>query len=217
MRNQFDTKLSELNSDLIEMGAMIETAISQAITALKGNDHKLAKQVVENDHSVDELELQIERKSLHILLTEQPVAKDLRTISTALKMITDMERISDQAQDIAEIVYELPEQGVEFPQKIVFMAQKCVIMVSESINAFIARDVELAQHIISSDDAIDALFEEVKAELIAMIRTGEHGDELVLDYLMIAKYLERIADHATNIAEWVQFCVTGTHKDHRIL
>lgn len=217
MRNQFDSKLEELNANMIRMGAMIETAISQSISALKTGDRTLAQQVMESDGEVDELELEIERKSLMILLTEQPVAKDLRSISTALKMITDMERISDQAVDIAEIVLSMPQHRPHLPKMIICMAQKCVIMVSESISSFIEGDVQRAQRVIDADDEIDTIFEQIKVDLLAMIRADEQGEIPVLDYLMIAKYLERIADHSTNIAEWVQFGVTGTHKNHRIL
>lgn len=218
MRNQFDKKLEELNSDLVKMGGMIETAISKAMKAIKERNIILAKEVVASDIQVDELELDIERKSLRILLSEQPVARDLRAISTALKMITDMERICDQAADIAEIITFFGEEDYAWePKDLIAMAEKCVIMVSKSIDAFITSDLELAKEVERSDDEVDALFDKVKQELIQMISKDASNGSRALDYLMITKYLERIGDHATNISQWVQFNITGQHKDHQIL
>lgn len=218
MRNQFDKKLEELNADLVTMGGMIETAISKAMKAIKEHDVRLAKEVVASDMQVDELELDIERKSLRILLSEQPVARDLRAISTALKMITDMERICDQAADIAEIItFFKKEDYAHEPKDLITMAEKCVIMVSKSIDAFINSDLELAKEVERSDDEVDLLFDCIKQELIETIKEDPSSGSRALDYLMITKYLERIGDHATNISEWVQFNITGQHKDHQIL
>ena len=218
MRNKFEMELDELNRDLIKMGGLIETAISKAMTALREKNSDLAREVMTDEHEVDELELAIERKSLRILLSEQPVAKDLRAISTALKMITDMERICDQAADIAELVVYLEnEEYIKSPIHIMEMAQKCVMMVSRSIDAFVTSDLQLAREIVDYDDEIDRLFLTVKNELIALIGENAENGGQALDFLMIAKYLERIGDHATNIAEWVIFNITGEHKAERIL
>lgn len=218
MRNKFEQELDELNRDLVKMGGLIETAISKAMTALKEKNIDLAKEVISSDNVVDELESAIERKSLRILLSEQPVARDLRSISTALKMITDMERICDQAADIAEIIVQFEKREYEdIPAQISQMAQKCVTMVSKSIDAFITSDLNLANAVIASDDEVDALFDSFKERLISLIQQDARKGEEAVDLLMIAKYLERIGDHATNIAEWVVFNITGKHKGARIL
>lgn len=218
MRNKFEQELDELNRDLVKMGSLIETAISKAMTALKEKNIDLAKEVISSDNVVDELESAIERKSLRILLSEQPVARDLRSISTALKMITDMERICDQAADIAEIIVQFEKREYEdIPAQISQMAQKCVTMVSKSIDAFITSDLNLANAVIASDDEVDALFDSFKERLISLIQQDARKGEEAVDLLMIAKYLERIGDHATNIAEWVVFNITGKHKGARIL
>lgn len=218
MRNKFERELDDLNRDLVKMGGLIETAISKAMTALRERNIELAKEVIRSDNVVDELESAIERKSLRILLSEQPVARDLRSISTALKMITDMERICDQAADIAEIIVQFEKREYEdIPAQISQMAQKCVTMVSKSIDAFITSDLELANAVIASDDEVDALFDSFKERLIALIQQDAEKGETAVDLLMIAKYLERIGDHATNVAEWVVFNITGKHKGARIL
>ena len=218
MRNKFEQELDELNRDLVKMGGLIETAISKAMTALKEKNIALAKEVISSDNVVDELESAIERKSLRILLSEQPVARDLRSISTALKMITDMERICDQAADIAEIIVQFEKREYEdIPAQISQMAQKCVTMVSKSIDAFITSDLDLANAVIASDDEVDALFDSFKERLISLIQQDARKGEEAVDLLMIAKYLERIGDHATNISEGVVFNITGKHKGARIL
>jgi phosphate transport system protein len=218
MRNKFDDELNKLNADILQMGRFIDDTITKTMSAFETNDYSLAKEVSENDYIADELEAKVEKQALRILLSQQPVAKDLRAISTALKMITDMERICDQSQDIAEIVLHF--EGVELikkPAHILQMSNKCVIMVKKSIDAFVAGDLELAKAVILSDDEIDDLFICVRDELIEIIsKKPEKGDQ-ALDFLMIAKYLERIGDHAENIAEWVVFNITGEHKDKRIL
>lgn len=218
MRNKFDDELNKLNADILQMGRFIDDTITKTMSAFETNDYSLAKEVSENDYIADELESKVEKQALRILLSQQPVAKDLRVISTALKMITDMERICDQSQDIAEIVLHF--EGVELikkPAHILQMSNKCVIMVKKSIDAFVAGDLDLAKEVILSDDEIDELFICVRDELIEIIsKKPEKGDQ-ALDFLMIAKYLERIGDHAENIAEWVVFNITGEHKDKRIL
>ena len=217
MRNKFDREMQELNADVIKMGEFIEITILKAMEALKTSDKALAKEVAENDHKANELEYKIEKKSLKILLTEQPVAKDLRTISTALKMITDMERICDQAADIAEIIMGFEGNPAEESGLLYDMADKCVKMVMKSVESFVNHDAALASAVIDSDDEVDRLFFEVRGKLIEAIQSDSKKGELLLDYFMIAKYLERIGDHAQNIAEWVIFNEKGTRKEKRIL
>lgn len=217
MRNKFEQKMAELNQNVVKMGNFIEVTILKAMEALKTNDKDLAREVYENDYLANELEYVIEKESLRILLTEQPVARDLRTISTALKMITDMERICDQGADIAEIVMSFDGDTSDGSSLLYEMADKCVKMVIKAIESFINHDLVLANAVIDSDDEIDRLFLAVRKELIQEIQTGSQDGELMIDYIMIAKYLERIGDHAQNIAEWVVFNVTGERKQKRIL
>lgn len=217
MRNKFEQKMAELNQNVVKMGNFIEVTILKAMEALKTNDKDLAREVYENDYLANELEYIIEKESLRILLTEQPVARDLRTISTALKMITDMERICDQGADIAEIVMSFDGDTSDGSSLLYEMADKCVKMVIKAIESFVNHDLVLANAVIDSDDEIDRLFLAVRKELIQEIQTGSQDGELMIDYIMIAKYLERIGDHAQNIAEWVVFNVTGERKQKRIL
>ena len=217
MRNKFEREMEELNADVIKMGQFIEMTILKAMEALKTGDKVLAKEVYENDYKANELEYRIEKKSLKILLTEQPVAKDLRTISTALKMITDMERICDQGADIAEIIMGFEGDAAEECGLLYEMADKCVKMVIKSIESFVNHDASLASAVIDSDDEVDRLFLEVRGKLIEAIQSESKKGELFIDYFMIAKYLERIGDHAQNIAEWVIFNENGVRKEKRIL
>jgi len=218
MRMAFDKALEDLNMDLVNMGGMAENAIEKSITALKKQDIILAKQVIQRDNAVDEMERSIEGKCLKLILQQQPVAKDLMFISTALKMITDIERICDQAEDIAEITLRF--EGLEYIKEPVHIEQMSEIasdMVRKSIDAHVKHDIELAKKVIDMDDEVDSLFIIVKNELIDLaIQNKENGDQ-VIDFLMIAKYLERIGDHAVNIAEWVIFNITGEHKNEKIL
>lgn len=211
MRSKFDRQLEVLHTELIAMGALCETVITMATKALIDNDTELAKTVPEVGAEIDQKERDIERLCLKLLLQQQPVAKDLRLISSALKMITDMERIGDQAEDIAEIVYEQKICSNETMPQISEMAKATVIMVTESIDAFVKSDIEIAQKVINHDDIVDTHFAEIKAKLTASM--GKEGGENAIDLLMIAKYFERIGDHATNVAEWVEFSITGQHKD----
>jgi phosphate transport system protein len=218
MRNKFDRVLEEVNNDLIKMGTLIEDAISKSIVALREGNESLAREVINSDSEVDSLERSIERRCLMILLSEQPVARDLRAISTALRMITDMERICDQAADIAEITLRfMCRDGIKTPIHIVQMAEKSVRMVSRSIDSFITQDLNLAREIVESDDEVDALFVTVREEIVSIIREDTSNCESEIDFMIIAKYLERIADHAVNIAEWVIFNITGSRKNERIL
>lgn len=212
MRERFEEQLSQLNYALVEMGALVETAIAQAIEALKTGDEALARRVIEFDEEIDHKEKEIESLCLKILLQQQPVARDLRLVSSALKMITDMERIGDHAEDISEIAIHLMHTPQIKPlEHIPLMAVVAIGMVRESIDAFVGRDAAKAAQVIRRDDLVDDYFEQIRAELIALIhQNSEHGEQAI-DYLMITKYLERIGDHAVNIAEWVLFAITGTH------
>ena len=213
MRNRFDEQLFELNRELIEMGAMCEEAIASAAKALSTGDMKLAAKVCENSSAIDQMERDIEGRCTKLLLHQQPVARDLRQISAALKMITDMERIGDQAEDIAEIVTFLNGHTMEGMELIEEMARETIEMVMSSVDAFVKKDVELAEKVITQDDVVDDFFSKVKCGIISMITENSTDGEFALDLLMIAKYFERIGDHATNIAEWVIYSVTGTHKE----
>ncbi|MCL2856382.1 MAG: phosphate signaling complex protein PhoU [Oscillospiraceae bacterium] len=210
MRSKFEEQLAELNDMLVEMGTLIETAIALATQALREQDIELAKKAIAYEQEVDQKEKDIEALCLKLLLRQQPVARDLRLISAAMKMITDMERIGDQAADIAEITIMLA--GTPYIKKlehIPLMAQATVKMVTDSIDAFVKNDLELAHAVIKSDDVVDDLFGKVRSELIALIHADITNGEQALDFLMIAKYFERIGDHAVNIAEWVVFSITG--------
>ncbi|MCI5923679.1 MAG: phosphate signaling complex protein PhoU [Oscillospiraceae bacterium] len=213
MRNRFDRELSILNTELIEMGALIENAIDRAVGALFKQDESLAESAIEFDSEVDRKERDIESRCLKLLLQQQPVARDLRTISSALKMITDMERIGDQAADIAEITHRLKQTDAPLcDTHIKEMSKSTIRMVKESVDAFVARDLALAQKVIAEDDEVDDMFVHVRDELVQMLKKEESEPAAVIDVLMIAKYFERIGDHATNIAEWVAFSITGRHE-----
>ena len=211
MRNRFDNQLAEMNNELISMGALCENAIASAVKALLEGDIKLAAAAIRIDQEIDRKEREIESMCLKLLLQQQPVASDLRLISSVLKMITDIERIGDQASDIAESVTYL-SGACGHNTHIDQMAQATIKMVTDSLDAFVRRDLTLAWSVIEYDDVVDRLFDECKSDLIAEIAQNPEDGERVLDVLMIAKYLERIGDHATNIAEWVEFSITGSHK-----
>ena len=213
MRSRFDEQLAILNRELIEMGALCEEAIALAAKALTDKDKTMAAKVAAMDAEIDQKERNIESMCLKLLLQQQPVARDLRQISAALKMITDMERIGDQAEDISEIVITLDGRYAENSALLKGMAESAIQMVTESVDAYVKGDTALAHKVIEMDDIVDDYFDQVKAELISKI-AGEPADgEYALDLLMIAKYLERIGDHAVNIAEWVIFSVTGKHGE----
>lgn len=212
MRTRFDEQLSLLNRQLIEMGALCEQAIASAAQALLTGDTKLASMVKPIEEEIDRKERDIESLCLRLLLQQQPVARDLRQISAALKMITDMERIGDQAADIAEIIGFLGGRTGAECEHIGEMARAAIGMVTGSVDAYVKRDVTIAKEIIERDDVVDRLFLEVKKTLAAMLSENPKDSGYALDILMIAKYFERIGDHAVNIAEWVEFSVTGVHK-----
>ena len=213
MRNRFDEQLFELNREIIEMGAMCEEAIASAAKALVSGDAALAANVKKNSSAIDQMEREIESRCMKLLLHQQPVARDLRLISAALKMITDMERIGDQAEDIAEIVVFLNGHTMEGMEMIEDMARETTKMVTASVDAFVQKDIELAKKVIEQDDIVDDYFSKVKYAIISLIAENSADGEFALDLLMISKYFERIGDHATNIAEWVIYSVTGTHKE----
>lgn len=216
MRNRFDRQLVQLNNELIEMGGMIEKAISDTVKALVNQDIELASNVIEYDEEIDHQEREIEQLCLKLLLQQQPVAKDLRLISAALKMITDMERIGDHATDISEITIELSKESyIKKLDHIQQMAKETMVMLVQSVEAFVNKDMDKARAVIVHDDVVDDLFNKVKAELIAMIHEDVNAGEQASDLLMAAKYFERIEDHATNISEWVIFSITGQHPDDK--
>ena len=212
MRKHFDDQIAQLGEQMMAMGALVENTIERAIRALQTDDMAEAAAIRDGDHVVDEKEREVEAMCIHMLLQQQPVARDLRTISAALKMITDMERIGDQAEDIAEIIGFLNGRSGEECAFVGHMARAAISMVTGSVDAFVRRDVTLAHQVIARDDVVDEDFRKVKATLIDWIAQRPDDGEYALDLLMIAKYFERIGDHATNIAGWVVFAVTGAHE-----
>lgn len=213
MRSRFDEQLSLLKRELIEMGALCERAIELVAKALETNNGNVYKEVQPISVEIDHKERDIEARCLKLLLQQQPVAKDLRKISAALKMITDMERIGDQAEDIAEIIGYLNGENLNSSVPVQEMARAAIKMVTESVDAYVSKDIALAEAILKEDDIIDEYFMESKRRLIKMVTDNPENGEYALDLLMITKYFERIGDHATNIAEWVIFSVTGEHED----
>lgn len=214
MRSRFDEQLSLLNRELIQMGVLCEEAISLSAKALAEGDRALAEKVGHLEAEIDQMERDIEALCLRLLLQQQPVARDLRQISAAMKLITDMERIGDQAADIAEIVEAMLSEGYvpEDVGHICEMAAEAIQMVTRSVDAYVRQDTALAQAVIAGDDVVDCYFAQVRLVLIQKIAENPASGEHALDLLMIDKYLERIGDHAVNIAEWVIFAVTGEHK-----
>jgi len=218
MRNSFEKELELLNLDIIKMGSMIEDAIDKAIIVLKKQDPEMAKAAIEYDDAIDEMERNIESKCLKLLLHQQPVAGDLRLISTALKVITDMERIGDHAADISGIFLRIgKEQYIKELEHIPEMGDIAAKMVRQSVDAFVKRDVALAELVIEMDNQVDNLFNVLKVDLTDLMIKDKKNIDQSIDFLLIAKYLERIGDHAENIAEWVIFSVTGEHKHTRII
>lgn len=213
MRRMFDEQLNLLNRELLEMGALIEQSIQSATQALIDQDVEAARRAIEFDGQVDRQERDIEGLCLKLLLQQQPVARDLRLISAALKMITDMERIGDQAADIAGIVIYLADAPyMKELEHLPKMANAAIRMVSASLDAYVNHDVRQALEVMQMDDIIDGLFDVVRGELIELIRQDAANGSQAIDLLMIAKYFERIGDHAQNIAEWVEYAITGKHK-----
>ena len=212
-RHSFDHELEELHMQLIKMGGLVEESIENTIMALKKQDVALARKIFKNDDVIDELEQAIEKKCLVLIARRQPIAKDLRTISAALKIITDMERIADHSADIAEITIRMANEKyikplIDIPK----MADLARQMVKKSIDAYVKEDINLAQEVCAEDDLVDDLFFKIILELINIMKNDAQAIEQAINFMFIAKYLERMADHATNIGEWVVFNVTGEHE-----
>ena len=214
MRDSYDRQLKQLHSEMINMGDLCERAISQAIRALIESDISLTESVFSTDSEIDRSEREIESLCMKLILRQQPVAADLREISSALKMISDMERIGDQASDIAEIVCHRKQRDKDkrLESDLKLMANEAMRMVNDSIDSFVKRDIGLAYDVIKYDDKVDNRFIKLRAELIELIADTPTDGEYCVDLLMIAKYLERIGDHAVNIAEWVVYSITGVHE-----
>lgn len=212
MRKHYNEQLAQLSTELITMGALCEEAISGAAKYLIENDESLRERIFEADSKIDQKERDIETLCMKLILQQQPVARDLRVISSALKMISDMERIGDQASDIAEIVCFVNQSSIGSKVHIADMARATINMVTDSVESFVKNDIDLAYEVIKHDDVVDDLFIKVKNELISGVKEGANDAEALIDLLMIAKYFERIGDHAENIAEWVIYSMTGKHK-----
>lgn len=222
MRKRFDEELRRLHESLIEMGTLNEKALELIPQLFEnipaGEMERIKTEIKEYETKVDDMERDIQSRSMQLLISQQPVARDLRSISTAINIITDMERITDQAYDIAEIaMYFKGKELIREPVHIRGMVQCCISMMRRSVEAFVSQDRELARQVIDSDDEVDNLFLEMRSELIDMIGRDRNCGEQAIDLMIIAKYLERIADHAVNVAEWVIFNITGTHKDNRLI
>lgn len=215
MRNSFDMQLRKLNNELIEMGSLIETAIARAYKGLINQNIEIAKENVEFDREIEQKEKEVENICLKLLLQQQPVASDLRLISSAIKMITDMERIGDQAADISELTILMSKtQYIKRFDHIEQMAKATIEMVTTSVDAFVKRDLELARSVFARDDIVDNLFVTIKNDLIELIREDVNNGEQAIDLIMVAKYFERIGDHAVNLADWVIFSIVGHHEEH---
>lgn len=213
MRDLFQEQLNELNRELVKMGADCEEIIALASDALTGWNEALAKNVSAIGARIDEGYRTVENICLKLLLRQQPVARDLRTISAAMKMITDMERIGDQAEDIVDLIPKMETRADEKYPKIREMAKAAQAMVTEAVDAYVRQDLQLAHAVMKHDDIVDDYFSRVKADIIGIIAQNPTEGEYALDLLMIAKYFERIGDHCTNVAEWVEFSITGIHQD----
>ena len=208
MRDKYQEDLEKLNANILKMGKMIEIAIESTVIALMGRDVQAASTVSENDEAIDNMEREIEALCMKLLLQQQPVATDLRVITAALKMVTDMERIGDHAADIAELVLQIPDCKYNKMDTITEISTQSIKMIHDSVNSFIQRNYDKAQIVIAQDDIVDNLYHEIKSDLIQKIKKADDGEQ-ILDYLLIARYFERIGDHATNIAKWVVFAITG--------
>ena len=218
MKTKFDEQLEEMHVELIKMGSLCEQAITLSSRALLGDEKSQVEQVYSVDGEIDQQEREIENICMRLLLLQRPFASDLRKISAALKMISDMERIGDQAEDISEIALRLIDDGCagsleHIPQ----MAWATVRMVTGAVDAFVARDLDRARAVIACDDIVDDLFNQVRDDIVRLIREDGADGEEAIDLVMVAKYFERIGDHATNIAEWVVFSITGEHGNERVI
>lgn len=218
MRTKYDKQLTDLHDELVSMAALCEAAIHHAVEALRTRDAELARLTMQGDKEIDQKERVIESACLKLLLEQQPVARDLREVSAALKMVTDLERIGDLADDIADVslfLCETPDYAA--PEQIDYMVEAATKMVHDSIDAFVANDLAKAHSVMEYDDVVDRLFNEVRTVLVQRIHASMEDAEQAMDVMMISKYLERIGDHAVNISEWVEFSITGTYKNSRVL
>jgi len=213
MRMRFDQKLEELNLELIKMGALCERAIRRAADQLLNEKETEPQAIDRMEEEINHKERDIENLCMKLLLQQQPVAKDLRMISSALKMISDMERIGDQAQDIADMAKFVKVQEIAHKMNIGKMAEATIKMVTESIDSFVKKDLDSAAAVVKYDDVVDDLFLKVKADLPQLIKNDPQNAEYYIDLIMVAKYFERIGDHAENIAQWVEYSITGTHDE----
>ena len=214
MRNQFEKQLQQLNEDLISMGALCKEAVADAMTALLYSDKQARQKTFLTEYEIDHKERDIESLCMKLLLQQQPVARDLRVISAALKLISDLERIGDQAADISDLTPYIVNSSIASKVQIHDMAKATIDMVTKSIDAFVKNDLELAEKVIESDDIVDDLFNKIREELIQEIQGKNNDPRAAIDILMAAKYFERIGDHAVNVAEWVQYSITGVHKSN---
>ena len=218
MRTNYDRQLKKLNDEMVEMGSMIEGVIEKAIKALVNQDVDLAQEVIRRDDQIDQQEKDIESLCFKLLLMEQPVATDLRQVSSALKMVTDMERIGDHAADISELTIQMAGKPyVKELEHIKAMAKESMVMLVDSIEAYVNLDLTKARKVVAQDDVVDDLFRQVQTELVQLIHKDPDCGEQASDLLMIAKYFERIGDHATNISEWVIFSLTGEHVHGKLI
>lgn len=212
-RHFLERELEELHLDIIKMGSLVEESIEKTILALKNQDVNLAKKIFKDDDEIDDIEQKIEKKCLNILARQQPLAKDLRTVGATLKIITDLERIGDHSSDIAEITIRMAgEKYIKPLIDIPKMAGLAKQMVNKSIDSYIKQDIDLAKKVCASDDEVDDLFHKIVLELVNIIKNDSSAVEQAVDFMFIAKYLERMADHATNIGEWTVYNVTGEHE-----
>lgn len=217
-RMSFEHELQLLKDNLREMGSMIETAIEKILVAFENQDETLAREIIQGDRNVNDIEKTIESRCLSLILKQQPVARDLRIVTTALKVVTDMERIGDHAADIAELILrEKREHIYNIAKHIPEMGKVSKEMVHDAVKAFTSLDVEEAGRIIKRDDVVDELFDKVKEEVVTLLRSSTDQVNQCVDILMIAKYFERIGDHAVNICEWTEFHETGSMNNVRIL
>ena len=217
-RPKYDDELQELSTELIKMGATAAQAIEKAMKAIKDSDKELAKEIIEGDRVINDMEKDIEHRCLRLILKQQPVARDLRKVSTAIKMVTDIERIGDAASDIAEITIHLDEcEFQDIKNAVLNMAETAKNMVVSAIDAYVEENMILALNTIKQDDIVDECFLSIRRELSKRLIANEHELDVIMDYLMIIKYLERVGDHAVNVCEWVQFYMTGVHNDEKIV
>ena len=217
-RPKYDDELQDLSTELIKMGATAAQAIEKAMKAIKDSYKELAKEIIEGDRVINDMEKDIEHRCLRLILKQQPVARDLRKVSTAIKMVTDIERIGDAASDIAEITIHLDEcEFQDIKNAVLNMAETAKNMVVSAIDAYVEENLILALNTIKQDDIVDECFLSIRRELSKRLIANEHEMDVIMDYLMIIKYLERVGDHAVNVCEWVQFYMTGVHNDEKIV